>query len=390
MKQRIRFLVGLLSLVFAAATAQALPTCATVLDGETYENRFGPVDYDKTPADCTINWVQDGHMMTIDWTFRSVFDQHEVYGESTFVDLPNGRQILVAPNPPHLIDIDQDGWLDIAMFSLIGMVNGDYDFFRYDPEIRRFVGFGSIWGSSFWRHEDGYLVAAGRSSAASSSVEAVRITDDGFIPQFGLYVDAGLQTGPDGAPECLVSVGGQELTNPTPAQIAKAFPEAPELIASYCDLYDGTKTFGTPLIDNRANPAIVPEGTVFYCQLQGSSKAVTVTLDDSGYHYAFGPVGGPPELTIDRPKDQVRVLPDNGAGPSRFGEITFQNGAYEYTVSYGYAHGDFTDAGFVSRREETYQRALIVIRDGDYANPVFDRTCDPNLSYDSIEFLRRS
>lgn len=376
----------ILTFVFAclAVPAQALPTCASVLGPESYDDRLGPVRFENPAPDCAINWVQNGQMPGLRWTPSEEFDVVELR------ELPDGTQVLAASRQPHLIDIDQDGWLDVAVFSLLGMVNGDYDFFRYDPELRRFVGFGSIWGSSFWRHDDGYLVAAGRSSAASSSVEAVRITDDGFVPRFGLYVDAGLQTGSDGAPECSVSVDGKTQTNPTPQQIARIFPEAPKLLASYCNFYGSTERSGTHLIDIRANPVIVPDGTVFYCQLQGSSKAVTVTLDDAGYHYTFGPVNGPPELTLDRPADQVRVMPDNGAGPSRFGEVSFQNGDYEYIVSYGYQVGDFTETVFVSRREETYQRGLIVIKDDDHANPVFDRNCDPDLSYDSIEFLRRS
>lgn len=91
---------------------------------------------------------------------------------------------------------------------------------------------------------------------------------------------------------------------------------------------------------------------------------------------------------MDRTADQVRVVPDNGAGPGRFGEITFENDAYEYTVSYGYEL--FDDAGDLRDRDETFQRALIVRKVGDFADRVFDETCDPNHAADSIFFLERS
>lgn len=366
------------------AMAQALPTCASVLEQQSYEDQLGPVDYEATRADCTINWVQNGRMLSLDWTAAPDFDVVELQ------DRPDGSQVLATTRQPHLIDIDQDGWLDVAVFTLLGMVNGDYDVFRYDPDSYRFAYFGTMNGSQFTRHADDYVVAVGRSSAAASGVDVFKVSPNGIIPEASLYVDAGLETGLDGAPECRVTVDGETYTNPTHARIGEIYPDAPGLIANFCGLYGGIKIPGTRLMDVPVDPVIVPDGTVFYCQLQGTTKAVTVTFDGAGYRYAFGPQDGPPELILDRPIGQVRVLPDNGAGPSRFGEISFQNGAYEYIVSYGYEVGNFTDSGFESLREETFQRGLIVIQDEDYANPVFDRSCDPDLSYDSIEFLRRS
>lgn len=368
-------------------TALALPTCPSVLEQQDYDGLLGPVDLETPGADCTINWVQNGQMLSIDWTLS------EEYHIVQIDKRPDGTQVLAAPRQPHLIDIDEDGWLDVAVFSLLGMVNGDYNVFRYDPETDDFVLFGIMNGAGFAREPGGYLTSVGRSSAAASGVEIYAVETDGLAPRASLYVDAGLQTGPGGAPECRVVVGDRTIVNPNPAELAQLFPDAPDLIARYCALYSGpggTGPNGTNLFDLRAEPVIVPDDTVFYCQLQGTAKAVTVTLDDTGYRYAFGPIDGPPELTLDRPTNQVRVLPDNGAGPSRFGEISFQNGDYEYVVSYGYEQGNFTDSGFESLREETFQRTLIVFKSGDHTNPVYNKVCDPDRAADSIFFLDRS
>ena len=95
--------------------------------------------------------------------------------------------------------------------------------------------------------------------------------------------------------------------------------------------------------------------------MQDNTKAVTVTPDATGYASSFGPVDGPPGLQMSRLFDEVKALPDNGAGPSRFGEITFQNGAYRYTVTYGYALYD--DAGQLREvLSQTLREALQVWR----------------------------
>ncbi|WP_341368249.1 hypothetical protein [Yoonia sp. BS5-3] len=356
-----------------------LPTCRSVLSAQTYEDRFGPTDFDSANDDCAINWVQNGRLMRLRWSPAD---------HTRFEFIDDGPRVLFAQRPPHLIDIDQDGWLDVAVFSLLGMVNGDYDILRYDPDSAGFDYFGTLNGAQFIREPDGYVVGVGRSSAASSGVDIFNQGSDGFKRAATLYVDAGQPTGPNGAAKCQVTVDGLQMTNPSPTQVTEIFPENPDLISAYCALYDGPTPTGTRLDAESSDPLIVPDGTVFYCQLSGTNKAVTVTRNATGYTYAFGPVDGPPELEMNHPFDQVDVLPDNGAGSSRFGEITFLNGAYRYTVTYGYQLYD--DAGQLRDIDETFSRTLVVTEGDDVANPVFKRTCDPIRAADLIAFLDRS
>ena len=166
------------------------------------------------------------------------------------------------------------------------------------------------------------------------------------------------------------------------------YPDAPELVARYCKLYEPGTQIGESLADVRVNPTIVPDDTVFYCQLQGTNKAVTVTRDATGYTYSYGPTEGTPELSMVRSLEEVDVLPDNGAGGNRFGHIEFRNDAFLYSVYYLYQLID--DTGTLRDIGETFRRALVVYKDADFTNPVFHRVCDPDLAADSIAFLDRS
>jgi len=52
-----------------------------------------------------------------------------------------------------------------------------------------------------------------------------------------LYVDAGLPAGPDGVAKCTISIGGATYDSPYITTIVRIFPDAPELIVNYCNLY---------------------------------------------------------------------------------------------------------------------------------------------------------
>lgn len=357
-------------------TAQAqdalLPTCPSVLGSLDYEGHFGPVDYDIQP-DCVINSVQNDQLQRIIWRDSGDPDIVEL------VQTEEDNMVLMASRQPHLIDIDQDGWLDVAVFTLLGMVNGDYDIFRYDPTAERFGYFGTMTGASFRRHEGGYLVATGRSSAAASGVEAFRISNHRLVPEFGLYVDAGLQTGADGAAECRVSIAGQTYVNPDADRMAQIYPQAPNLIAEYCNFYDSDLPSGTRLMDISSNAVIVPDGTIFHCQFTDTGKTVTVTRDTDGYSYAFGPRDGIPELEMHRRFDQVSTLHDDGTGPNRYGEISFMNGEYHYTVYYAY---ELLGEGSTPL---DIKRGLVVSRDGRDVG--FEHYCSGTAAFDSLALL---
>lgn len=342
-----------------------------------YEQEFGPGDHGSAAPDCSINWVRDGRLISVRWTASQ--DDFEVELRNS----PGGGQTLVSSRPPRLIDIDQDGWPDLTVFTLIGMVNGDYDIFRYDPNADRFVPFGSINGASFTREEGGYLVAVGRSSAAASGVDVYRITEPGLLPVMSLYVDAGLPTGPDGTAKCTVSIDGATYDTPDAATIRGIFPDAPDLIMNYCNLYDEGDEHGLNLAAVPTAAGVVPNGTIFYCRLEGGTHTVTLTRQTLGLRYSYGPLDGTPELVLDRAIDEIDVVLPDAAEPLQTGRITFRNGAYAYTVDYGErlsGEPEGTLSGVNGRH------GLRVVKDNNEARPVFQKDCLADTTYDGLSF----
>ena len=122
---------------------------------------FGPVDYTSAEPDCAISWVRDGRLISIRWTASQDDFGVELRTSS------GGDQLLVSSRPSGVIDVDQAGWLDLTMFTLLEMVSDNYDIFRYDPDTHRFVPFGSMNGASFRCEDGGFLVAVGRGSQRS-------------------------------------------------------------------------------------------------------------------------------------------------------------------------------------------------------------------------------
>ncbi len=360
----------IITLCAAQARADtAIAPCHDAATAADYVADFGPAGYGEPRPDCTLNWVSHGRLIGITWT-AGPQDQ-----EATIARSEQGGYTLKSSRPPHLIDIDQDGWPDLGTFTWLGMVNGDYGFFRFLPDTDSFVPYGTMNGSSFFREPNGIVVAVGRSSAAASGVEAYRAGNTGFVPLFGLYVDAGMAQQPDGPAGCRITIGGKTYENPEPLQVPGIAPEVAALIHTYCGIYDGRETQGISLMDSRIDGPFVPAQTVFHCILEGGSRSVTITADALGFTYTFGPTRGTPELQMVRTADQVRVLPENGAGPTPVGTITFNNGPFAYIVHYSADH----TADVV--------RGLTVVEDGNTDAPVFDRTCLPDTVYDRVASL---
>ncbi len=362
-----------------AVAAEATPLPACPVEDDAYSQRFAPFIADGAESSCQLSWIQNNRL------FEVVWEPHEDDYEVDFVHRAGFPPLLRAQRPPHLVDVDQDGWADLGVFTLIGMVNGDYDIFRYDPSDDAFAYFGTMNGAYFVRDQD-HLIAIGRSSAAASGVDAYQITGDGPTPAFGLYVDAGRPVGPEERASCAVSVDGTTHENPAVEDFAEIYPTNPDLIFSYCNLYADQGATAVNLVDETVDAQIVPTGTVFHCTLEGGTHAVTITQEDGNYIYSYGPVGGEPELVMERPAEDMVILPDNGAGPTRFGEITFHNGAYEYTTYYSYDLAGAVQAGspFTS---EMFERGLHVVREDNQGEVVFQKTCILATSFDKIAEL---
>ncbi|MEM7745757.1 MAG: hypothetical protein AAF409_18820 [Pseudomonadota bacterium] len=87
-------------------------------------------------------------------------------------------------------------------------------------------------------------------------------------------------------------------------------------------------------------------GTVFHCQLLGSSRQVTVCQhEDGSYQYAYGKPNRTPELELRRTKEAAVYTPWNGIGRAIWASLSLRNGNYLYEVSFSYDKFDQTEAG---------------------------------------------
>lgn len=372
----------LTALLFAAATpAQAGPeTCPSVLPPSDEI----PVDYLQTQPDCVINWVENNRLQTLVWQ-----QYQDDFAAPILTKSVDGSLVMVSREPPSLMDIDADGWSDLAHFTPIGMVNGDYDIFRYNAETSDYTHLRGMNGHTFVREHDGYYVAAGRNGGGATNFQFYKIEDDALAFQFELEVNAGVLPR---KPQC-----GFSTINPADVDASHAYVDARDaanlgqidlqMIQYYCNNYThpDEPSRGVDLWDIAQTAQIVPDGTVFHCTLDGGTHNVTITKDTSSYTYNYGPITGTTELTLTRSANDVKILPDNGAGPSRFGDITFQNGDYAYTAFYSMERFDANNQPLqASLENDTFTRGLMVTKADDIANPVFQKDCMLDTSYDAI------
>ncbi len=77
------------------------------------------------------------------------------------------------------------------------------------------------------------------------------------------------------------------------------------------------------------------EQTFLTCQIENSSKSVSVCFDDEIATYRFGPKMGIPELELTEPIASLGYTPWPGAGDTLWEEVMFSNSGYTYTVVSG-------------------------------------------------------
>ncbi len=336
---------------------------------------------DTPTGPCAISWIDNNQLQSITW--RLISD------DALSANLvQNGDEIrLGSSNLPELMDVDQDGWQDIVTFTPAGMVNGTFDVFFYHPETREFRPSRPLFGHTLERDHDGYVVATSR-DGPGQRLRFFAVEDRDFTLQFEIDPHV-LAAAPQGTRfDCHIStVIGDDGAEP--------LPDNPALFAYYCDTEPQAEreTRNIELIERPAMTDRVPAGTVFYCRLEGNGDAVTISAIPGGLRYAYGPpLKDNPDLVLEHRMDQIDILPENGAGPSRFGQITFTNGPYDYVASYGYELFDSSGELLPSlpdipRGNPTFHRSLTVYKDGNIANPVFSKTCLPEHSYDAIWML---
>lgn len=371
----MRFLMGALAtlvILVVAAGAQAddaLPDCNDPLLADDFE------------PPCTMNWIENQTLQRLIW-----WQGAEGYSIAEEQDIElnveaDGSYKAISQRRPYLMDIDQDGWTDLIFFTQIGMVNGDFVFFRFDPIRDKFVAMGDMNGAHFNLDKTGFVVAVARTSCCESGAYFYKIEEHQLALQFHMDIRPSEMSGP--TEQCQIWQGFEGVR-------ADALREDyPDLITDYCNYYEegGWKAIEARSLDQDVFSAAVhrvPEDTVFYCQLDDETHEVGVTYRDGIYRYQYGTVGQAPDLEIRHEASQVKVLPDNGAGPSRFGYVEFQNEGYFYRVHYGYEIEFGDNSADVS---ETIRG--LTVRRGNEATYVFDKDCLRNASFDQIFLLEK-
>ncbi|MFQ1702510.1 hypothetical protein ACJ5NV_18145 [Loktanella agnita] len=356
-----------------ALSQTVLPDC-TVVNAANFGAQFGPVDHDATPAPCALNWVEGGRKMRVVWSHAD-----EDFAVNLSGDAVAGFALSSA-RPPHLIDIDKDGWLDLGVLTLVGMVNSDYEFFRYDPFAQDFRALGAMNGAQFARDRAGYLVSDARSSCCARVISFHDIRQDSLEKLMEISVRGGEISG------CKVTIGAQSYDA---ADGPDLLPHAPDLIEAYCNYYDDDAALYERQADLRpadGEKYVVPDGTVFHCALIGGTHMVTVTHDGDHFTYRYGPIGGRAELTLHRRAAEVGVRAYGGTEIAYFGQISFQNRGYTYQLHTTYDAVDRSDDQSAYARNNV-ARGLTVMKDDSASGPVFDKTCLAERAYDAIATL---
>lgn len=74
--------------------------------------------------------------------------------------------------------------------------------------------------------------------------------------------------------------------------------------------------------------------TLFECTFKGGRTQAQVCVQDTAGYYAFGPVGGAPDIVLARKVRDIDMVPWPGIGRTIWEEVTFRNGSYAYRLSY--------------------------------------------------------
>ena len=375
--------VSMFTLCFCTVSSPSIADETTVKNckAEDYERT---INYRQGP-DCLLSWIDNNQLQTVVWS-QVEEDFQEASLHQSAIDLP----VLTSSYWPELVDVDQDGWLDMITFETVGQVNGPFVIFFYDPVTKQFNQAEPIYGHTLERDMLGYVVTTGRSGP-------------GWIYQFYTLANRELTFLFDVKPYGLGQSGGQfgeycdvTLDYKQPLQIddiltSNQIPDGEAFFAQYCDTRPSSdrETRAEPLQENHAFTDRVPDGTVFYCALEGSTKAVTIEHSPHTLFYTFGPVGGEAELELTRPLNEAEILPVINSGNARYGDVTFTNGAYDYVIYYSNeVSGEGDEAALTTSSSafsnNAFTRGLVVYKDGDTTAPLFQSACDPERSYDAI------
>jgi len=342
-----------------------------------------------TGPDCTLSWIDKNQLQTLTWQAAQEDFQRAVLEQGL------DGTTLTSSQQPELIDVDQNGWLDLVTFTPEGMVNGRFDIFFYDPAEGFSTQASPLFGHSLARDRDGYVVVASR-KGPRTIFRFFKAADRRLTFQFEIDPYASEPAQAESGSTCKISAtSSADGVEQSEAPLG-AIPENPEMLNYYCSPQSAPARDrrDSNLAEDKAATDRVPSGTVFYCQLEGGTHKVNILQDATGFRYIYGTLRGEPELVLERQTREVAILPENGIGPTRFGEISFENTPYTYTGYYSYELPDTEETPSSSNAKNapvrvTVTRGLVVTTDGNRVRPVFEKECLSDHAYDAIGALRR-
>lgn len=348
-------------------------TTAQDCNAESYETG---VNYMQGP-DCLLSWVDNNQLQTVVW--RQV---EEDFQEASLLEDAMGRPVLTSSYWPELVDVDQDGWLDMITFERVGQVNGSFVIFFYDPATKQFNHADPLFGHTLEQDALGYIVTTGR-SGPGWIYQLYTLADHELTFLFEVKPNGLGQSGGKFGEYCDVSLGYKQPLQINDIITSGNIPDAEAFFATYCNLESDLVSSGRtePLLEIRGETDRVPTETALYCVLEGGTKAVTITHTPHSMFYAYGPVGGEAELELGRPHNLVQIRAEITDDDTRSGEITFTNGVYEYTV---FKKSRLSAEGDKSASTDAFTGGLVVYKDGDRTAPIFERSCIPGRSIDLI------
>ncbi|MDQ2067083.1 hypothetical protein Q9295_11905 [Xinfangfangia sp. CPCC 101601] len=316
-----------------------------------------------TGPDCTISWIEHGRLNTLIW--RPVQDDFQ----EASLEIVGDRPVLTASGLPELIDVDQDGWLDLVTFTPVGMVNGTFGVSLRGANGGSFTAAQQIYGHTLSRDRDGYIVAASR-NGPGQLYQLYMIDAGAFVFQVEIDPFAAAAPGSVDAFTCYIN-SARNGGVPQPLPSGKV-PEDKAVLEHYCDPSANEPRRDVDITVHAASPSYTPTDTVFYCRLEGGTHAVSISQTPKGMRYAYGYLNAKPELILEQTHEDTGLVTEGGGNAARVSAITFGSGPFLYMA------GTRLDPS-----SGIAQPGLTVVRAG-IAVPIFDKDCLPEHSYDGL------
>ncbi|MFQ6550168.1 lysozyme inhibitor LprI family protein [Aestuariibius sp. 2305UL40-4] len=212
-----------------ADTESALPPC------DKGGKAFSAEEPGPEPA-CRYEWTDFGETFYLDYIPFEDGDQGASWRLSR-VGSGIAQTFTGFEYPAWIVDIDGDGWRDVGMLMIAGMVNSTFDMHRFDVDTQRFVSLGEL-SNWAYRDVDGLIVSGGRSSCCAWGYEFFALDGNTLVPQFEMSVEP---TDPDGDFCKMSAAPGMLRPHPRYARAPVDTLASEAMLDAYCGHYEEAK-----------------------------------------------------------------------------------------------------------------------------------------------------